>query len=231
MSDFFTSQEDELNILFDKLSKTISAFPTLSRELAEKAIIETNLKIKEGEEIIENMINSINNNENNFNKEENIELNKKMNNLKNEFNNLVNLFNTAQNKYINKKAENALIDDIEISINHNKNDLIDDESIKKKEIGKNKNKNKNEKESTYQIRDRKPSLHNENTMGFEKNIGNISGVANNDNNNIPEEVFKNINKKSSKKKKKIFYGVLIILAIVLISVILFLTFLPRNINN
>ena len=157
MSDFFTTQEDELNIFFDKLSKTISAFPTLSRELAEKAIIETNLKIKEGEEIIENMINFINDNDNNLNKEENIELSKKMNNLKNEFNNLVNLFNIAQNKYINKKAESALIDDIEISINHNKHDLIDDESIKNKnEI----RKNKNNEESTFQNKDRKPSLHN-----------------------------------------------------------------------
>ena len=228
MSDFFSTQEDELNIFFDKLSKTISAFPTLSRELAEKAIIETNLKIKEGESIIEKMNDFINNNENNINKEENIELSKKVNNLKNEFNNLVNLFNIAQNKYINKKAESALIDDIEISINHNKHDLIDDESIKNKnEI----RKNKNNEESTFQIKDRKPSLHNENTLGFEKNIGNISGVGNNDNNNIPEEVFKNINKKSFKKKKKIFYGVLLILAIVLISVILFLTFLPKKINN
>ena len=226
MSDFFTTQEDELNIFFDKLSKTISAFPTLSRELAEKAIIETNLKIKEGEEIIENMINFINDNENNLNKEENIELSKKMNNLKNEFNNLVNLFNIAQNKYINKKAENALIDDIEISVNHNKNDLIDDDSMKNaKEIGNNK---KNE-ENNFQ--NRKTSLHNENTMGFEKNIGNISGVGNNDNNNIPEEVFKGINKNSNKKKKKIFYGVLLILAIVLISVILFLIFLPIKKNN
>ena len=229
MSDFFSTQEDELNIFFDKLSKTISAFPTLSRELAEKAIIETNLKIKESESIIEKMIDFINNNENNISKEDNIELNKKMNNLKNEFNNLVNLFDIAQNKYINKKAQNALIDDIEISINHNnKNDLIDDDSIKnKKEIGKNK---KNE-ESDFQIQGRKPSLHNENTLGFDKNIGNISGVGNNENNNIPEEVFRNITSKSSKKKKKIFYGVMLILAVILISVILFVTFLPRKINN
>lgn len=229
MSDFFSTQEDELNIFFDKLSKTISAFPTLSRELAEKAIIETNLKIKEGEAIMQKMIDFINNNENNISKEDNIELNKKMNNLKNEFYNLVNLFNITQNKYINKKAESALIDDIEISINHNKNDLIDDESIKnKKEVGK----IKNNEESTFQIQARKPSMHNENTLGFDKNIGNITGVGNNENNNnIPEEVFRSINNKSSKKKKKIFYGVLLILAIVLISVILFLTFLPKKINN
>ena len=110
MSEFFSSQEDELIILFDKLTKTISTFTTLSRELAEKAIIETNSKIKEGEEMIKKLENFVKNNESNLNKEDMIELNKKINIYKSEFKNLVNKFNQTQSTYINKKAENALIE-------------------------------------------------------------------------------------------------------------------------
>jgi hypothetical protein len=225
MSEFFSSQEDELNILFDKLTKTIATFTTLSRELAEKAIIETNIKIKEGEDIIEKMTNYITNNENKVNKDEMIELNKKINNYKNEFNNLVNKFNVTQNTYINKKAENALIDDIELNINNNnnKNDLIDDESRDK---SKNEaDNNKNNIEIANIIKNISNINSNGNNMEFEKNITNISGV---NNNNISDEVFNSMNIRANKKKKKVLCTLLIILFIIIISFVLFIAFYTKN---
>lgn len=219
MSENFSSQEDKLNILLDKLTKTISTFTTLSKELAEKAIIETNLKIKEGETMIEKMEDFIKDNENSINKEEMIELNKKIINYKNEFNNLVNKFNNTQNKYINKK-EIALIDLIDdAEINKNKKGLIDDETNDEK-----KEKNKKE-EGKFKETGRNSIANN---MAFEKNIGNISGVNNPDNNNINEDVFDSINIKTSKKKKKILCGILIILSVVIISVILYLSFFVKK---
>ena len=220
MSELFSTQEDELNILFDKLTKIISTFTTLSRELKEKAIIETNLKIKEGETMIEKMENFMKNNENGLGKDEMIELNKKINNYKIEFNNLKNKFNITQKAYINKKAENALIDDIEININNKKNILIDDDSINKKE-----EKNKNYEDNNFKNEKRNSINNNINSIVFEKNIG----VNNTENiNNISDEVFNSINIKANKKKKKIFCGILIILSVVIISVILFFLFFMKK---
>ena len=226
MSEFFSSQEDELIILFDKLTKTISTFTTLSRELAEKAIIETNSKIKEGEEMIKKLENFVKHNESNLNKEDMIELNKKINIYKSEFKNLVNKFNQTQSTYINKKAENALIEDIEVSINNKKTDLIEEDISKKGEEN-----NHNFGESNFNIQKRDSIINNVNNMVFEKNIGNISGV-NAGNNNLAEEVFSTINIKSNKKRKKIFCAVLVILSVVIIAVVIYLIFfLPKNENN
>ena len=226
MSEFFSSQEDELIILFDKLTKTISTFTTLSRELAEKAIIETNSKIKEGEEMIKKLENFVKNNESNLNKEDMIELNKKINIYKSEFKNLVNKFNQTQSTYINKKAENALIEDIEVSINNKKTDLIEEDISKKGEEN-----NPNFGESNFNIQKRNSIINNVNNLVFEKNIGNISGV-NAGNNNLAEEVFSTINIKSNKKRKKIFCAVLVILSVVIIAVVIYLIFfLPKNENN
>ena len=226
MSEFFSSQEDELIILFDKLTKTISTFTTLSRELAEKAIIETNSKIKEGEEMIKKLENFVKNNESNLNKEDMIELNKKINIYKSEFKNLVNKFNQTQSTYINKKAENALIEDIEVSINNKKTDLIEEDISKKGEEN-----NHNFGESNFNIQKRNSIINNVNNLVFEKNIGNISGV-NAGNNNLAEEVFSTINIKSNKKRKKIFCAVLVILSVVIIAVVIYLIFfLPKNENN
>ena len=84
MAEYISAQEDELNILFDKLTKTITTFTTLSREQAEKAIIETNAKIKDGENIVEKLENFIKDNENKIPHEEIVEYNKKINNFKND---------------------------------------------------------------------------------------------------------------------------------------------------
>ena len=167
------------------------------------------------------MENFIKKNENTIGNDEMIELHKKINNYKNEFNNIVYKFNKTQNTYINKKAESALIDNIDININNKKNILIDDDLSIKKE------KNKNKEESTKN----RNSISNNINKVFEKNIGNITGVNNTENvNNISDEVFNSITVKS-KKKKRIFYGIIIILLVVIISSILFFIFSQKKTKN
>jgi hypothetical protein len=214
MAEYISAQEDELNILFDKLSKTITTFTTLSREQAEKAIIETNAKIKDGENILEKLENFIKDNENKIPHEEIVEYNKKINNYKNDFKNIVNKFNVTQSTYINKKAETALIDDIEISINHNKTDLIDDDMSKKKVEETSK-----KGEPTFKIGNIQNISNNGNNLDFGKNIDNISGI---NNNTVSDEVFRTMNLKSSKKKRKLYCALLIILSVIIISFILIL---------
>ena len=216
----FSSKVDELNVLLDKLTKTISAFSTLSREQAEKAIIETNVKIKEGQFLIEKMHDFLKDNENNISKEETIELNKRVNNYKNEFNDLVNKFNRTQSTYINKKAETALIDDIEVSINNNQKDLIDIEEKKRDE--KNARNSIQTQNKNYVV--------NINNIELKKNIENLTGANNIENNYISEEVFKSV-KNKARKKKKIFCGIIIILSVILISVLFFFVFYRKYINN
>jgi hypothetical protein len=220
MLDAFSSKEDELNVLLDKLTKTISAFSTLSREQAEKAIIETNVKIKEGQFLIEKMNDFLKDNENNISKEETIELNKRVNNYKNEFNDLVNKFNKTQSTYINKKAETALIDDNEVSINNNQKDLIDIEE--KKTDVKNIRNSIQTQNKNYVV--------NINNIELKKNIENLTGANNFENNYISEEVFKSV-KNKARKKKKIFCGIILILSVILISVLFFFVFYRKNINN
>ena len=214
MAEYISAQEDELNILFDKLTKTITTFTTLSREQAEKAIIETNAKIKDGENILEKLENFIKDNENKIPHEEIVEYNKKINNFKNDFKNIVNKFNLTQSTYINKKAETALIDDIEISINHNKTDLIDDDMSKKKVEDINK-----KEDPTFKIGNIQNMSNNGNNLDFDKNIGNISGI---NNNTVSDEVFRTMNLKSSKKKRKLYCALLIILSVIIVSFILIL---------
>ena len=214
MAEYISAQEDELNILFDKLTKTITTFTTLSREQAEKAIIETNAKIKDGENILEKLENFIKDNENKIPHEEIVEYNKKINNFKNDFKNIVNKFNVTQSTYINKKAETALIDDIEISINQNKTDLIDDDMSKKKVEDINK-----KEDPTFKIGNIQNMSNNGNNLDFGKNIDNISGI---NNNTISDEVFRTMNLKSSKKKRKLYCALLIVLSVIIISFILIL---------
>jgi len=214
MAEYISAQEDELNILFDKLTKTITTFTTLSREQAEKAIIETNAKIKDGENILEKLENFIKDNENNIPHEEIVEYNKKINNFKTDFKNIVNKFNVTQSTYINKKAETALIDDIEISINQNKTDLIDDDMSKKKVEDINK-----KEEPTFKIGNIQNMSNNGNNLDFDKNIDNLSGI---NNNTISDEVFRTMNLKSSKKKRKLYCTLLIVLSVIIVSFILIL---------
>ena len=184
-----SSYEDELNILLDRLSKTISTFNTLSREQAEKAILDTTSRIKEGESILSKLEGELENNTNNHSPEELIEERKKLKNYKTEFNNIVNKFNMIQDNYINKKTKYALIDE---EVKNKKIDLLSNEERKNnfqpnsKGNFKNKNNKGNESKNEQNV--------------FDNNIGNISGVNNGQ--NIPDDAFDNFNKNRNKKKKR-----------------------------
>ena len=214
MSDLFSPKEDELNIILNKLSKTISTFSTLSREQAENAIIETNTKIKEGEIIINKMESLI---KEKGNDEEVLEHSKRINNIKTEFKNIVNKFNSIQKSYINRKAQTALIEDVQVSINQKRIDnLIDDE---------NEEKEKEKKKDTNSV------SNNANTIVFEKNIGNISENSNNQNSTgISDEVINHMNIKNGKKKKKYIILLIFLFFIVICAIILFLILINRDKN-
>ena len=196
-----SSYEDDLNILLDKLSKTISTFNTLSREQAEIAILDTTSIIKDGESIISKLEEELEKNENNHSPEELLEEKKKLKNYKTEFNDIVNKFKIIQNNYINKKTNNALIDE-EPKI---KNDLLSYEEKKNnfqdKSKEKFKNINKIESKSDQNI--------------FENNIGNLSGVNNGP--NIPEDAFDNLAKIRKKRKKKCLILGLVITFILIVT--------------
>ena len=178
-----SSYEDDLNILLDKLSKTISTFNTLSREQAEIAILDTTSIIKDGESIISKLEEELEKNENNHSPEELLEEKKKLKN------------------YINKKTNNALIDE-EPKI---KNDLLSNEEKKnnfqEKSKEEFKNINKIESKSDQNI--------------FENNIGNLSGV--NNGSNIPEDAFDNLAKIRKKRKKKCLILGLVITFILIVT--------------
>ena len=100
----FSTYEDELITLLNKLSETIETFNTLSREQAENAILETNSKINNCKEILgkmEEYINDLKEEDEN----EKTELNKKLLNYKTEYNEILNKFKEIQDNYINKKTK------------------------------------------------------------------------------------------------------------------------------
>ena len=160
-----SSYEDELNILLDRLSKIITTFGTLSREQAEKAILDTTSKIKEGQLIIQKLEEELENNTKNRSLEELHEERQKIKNYKTEFNDIVNKFKVIQDNYINKKA-NALIDD---EPKEKVSDLLSNE----------------ERKNNFDIKDMNSKIDKNNNINaekntdknvFENNIGNLSGV-------------------------------------------------------
>ena len=116
----FITYEDDLITLLNKLSETIETFHTLSREQAENAILETNIKMNNCKEILEKMEEYIND----LKDEEKTELNKKLLNYKTEYYEILNKFKEIQDNYINKKTENALMNE----------ELIDEEDKDKNNI-------------------------------------------------------------------------------------------------
>ena len=180
-----SSIEDDLNILLDKLSKTISTFNTLSREQAEIAIIDTTSKIKEGESILSKLEEELEKKESNRTPEELLEERKTLKNYRTEFNDIVNKYKNIQDNYINKKTKNALIDEEP----KNKNDLLSNEE-RKNDFQRSKEQFKNNNNI---------EIKNDQNV-FENNIGNLSGVNNGP--NINEDAFDNFNKNNYKKKKK-----------------------------
>ena len=203
-----SSYEDELNILLDKLSKTISTFSTLSREQAESAILDTTSKIKEGESILQKIEQELEHDSKNRNPEELHEEKQKIKNYKTELNDLVNKFKIIQDNYIKKKENNALIDD--------------EPKMKPSELLSNE-----ENKNNFDINNEKSPKINNNVINkkseqniFEENIGNISGV-----NKVPtinDDTFFNF-KRGRKRYQKICLIIWITLIIMgLISIFIFL---------
>ena len=197
-----SSYEDEINILLDKLIKTISTFNTLSREQAENAILDTTSKIKDGESLLSKLEEELENNSSKYTQEELIEERKKIKNYKTEFNDIVNKFKTIQDNYINKKTKNALIDD-EPQIKNI--DLLSNEERKNNFEGKSK-----EKFTSNNIEEKK----NEHNV-FENNIGNISGVNNEQ--NITDDAFDHFNNSRYKRRKKCLMIGLVITFILIVT--------------
>ena len=197
-----SSYEDEINILLDKLIKTISTFNTLSREQAENAILDTTSKIKDGESLLSKLEEELENNSSKYTQEELIEERKKIKNYKTEFNDIVNKFKTIQDNYINKKTKNALIDDEPQTKNI---DLLSNEERKNNFEGKSK-----EKFTSNNIEEKK----NEHNV-FENNIGNISGVNNEQ--NITDDAFDHINNSRYKRRKKCLMIGLVITFILIVT--------------
>ena len=95
----FTTYEEEIITILNKLSETIDTFNTLSREQAENAILETDIKIDNCKKILEKMEEYINKLKNED--DEKIELNKKLLNYKTEFSEILNKYKEIQENYIN----------------------------------------------------------------------------------------------------------------------------------
>ena len=204
-----SSYEDELNILLDKLTKTITTFNTLSREQAENAILDTTSKIKDGESILSKLEEELENNSSKYTQEELIEERKKIKNYKTEFNNIVNKFKTIQENYINKKTKNALIDD-EPQIKNN--ELLSNEE------GKNNYEEKSKENFNSNHIEEKKNEHN----AFENNIGNISGVNNEQ--NITDDAFDHFNHHRYKRRKKcLMIGLVITFILIVTFVVVIIT--------
>ena len=119
----FTTYEDDLITLLNKLSETIETFNTLSKKQADNAILETNIKISSCKNILDKMEEYINNLKTE-DESEKAELNKKLLNYKTEYYELLNKFKEIQDNYINQKTESALMDE----------NLIDEDDNNKNEI-------------------------------------------------------------------------------------------------
>ena len=198
-----SSNEDELNRLLDQISYIITTFNTLSREQAENAILEGTSKLKNCESILSKFEQDLSDNKGNHSPEELLEEKKNLKNYKNELNDLSNKFKAIQDNYINKKAQNALIDD-EIKISSEENINED-------------NKNENEGKSK-EILDNNISFNKKVQNGFENNIGNISDVKNS--RNITDDAFDNLNNKKKSKKKCLIIGVCIFFVVIFLFVVI-----------
>ena len=228
----FQTYEEDVRTLLTKLSETIETFNTLSREQAENAILETNIKISSCKEILDKIEKYILN-LNDEDESEKAELNKKLLNYKTEYHEILNKFKEIQDNYINRKTENALMDDQNVS------NLIDEDEIKNRVSApgpsgagdpyavdgqldetqkKAKKENKKEEDNKNEINNIKLRNQNNNNKNNNNEITLIS-VTNNENialdhntsnymgyalnaNKEKEETFHRINQDYDKKKKK-----------------------------
>ena len=234
IEDDFSKNEDEIITLLNKLSSTIETFKTLSRDQAEKAILETNTKINNCKEILDKMEEYVKNNED----EEEInkgELSKKIQNYKSEYHEILNKFNEIQESYINKKTENALLE------KDNDNELVDDDDEEKKKDKKNKNVQKyivdgeindNKKSKEKEIEKKKEENNNKKGEISVISVSNNNPIIENNNANVlryslnpklhdeKDEAFNQINKDYFSKKKKMVLICVVICIIIFLVIIL-----------
>ena len=236
--DNFSKYEDEIITLLNKLSTTIDTFNTLSRDQAEKAILETNIKINNCKEILDKMesyVKDIDDNNEEINK---AELNKKILNYKSEYNEILNKFNSIQDNYINKKTESALLEkdnegnlvDEEEDQNKDKKNKMTEKFIVDGELNDNIKKNKDNKK---EVEKKKEVANKNNEISLISVTNNNQNILGHNNTQVlryslnpkmhdeNDEAFNQINKDYDLKKKK---TVLICLAIcVLIFLIIILS--------
>lgn len=244
----FTKYEDDIIILLNKLSSTIETFNTLSREQAENAILETNIKLSSCNEILDKMEQYIKDLKDE-DETEKAELNKKLLNYKSEYQEILNKYKEIQDNYINKKTENALMED------QNEEDLVDDDENKNKNVNEsaaigagdpymvdgelNDNRKKNNKENKKDIEnDNNNKLKNKNINNnktsneitlisvnnndqsiLENNNTNVIGYTLNPNKER-EEAFHQINQDYDKKKKRTILICVFVCILIFILIIL-----------
>ena len=226
----FQTYEEDVITLLTKLSETIETFNTLSREQAENAILETTIKISSCKEILDKMEQYILN-LNDEDESEKAELNKKLLNYKTEYHEILNKFKEIQDNYINRKTENALMDDQNVSNlideDETKNRIsapgpsgagdpyavdgqLDETQKKAKKENKKEEDNKNEINNIKLRNQKNNNNNNEITLISVTNNENIALDHNNSNymgyalnaNKEKEETFHRINQDYDKKKKK-----------------------------
>ena len=248
--DNFTTYEEDMITLLSKLSETIETFNTLSRDQAENAILETNIKLSNCKEILEKMekyIKDLNDEE----ETEKAEFDKKLMNYKTEYHEILNKYNEIQDNYINRKTENALMDE------NNESNLVDEEENKNRntvngaaagagdpymvdgelndDIKKNKENEKNEfnnkLKSQNEVNNKTAneitliSVVNDNSI-IEPNNTNIMGYTLNPNKE-KEEAFHEINRDYDLKKKREVL-ICICLCIFIFFVILLITIISAK---
>ena len=251
----FTSYEDDIITLLNKLSETIETFNTLSKKQADNAILETNIKISSCKNILDKMEEYINNLKTE-DESEKAELNKKLLNYKTEYYELLNKFKEIQDNYINQKTESALMDENLIDEDdNNKNDIrmtagstgnnnaalgagnphmidgeLDEEKNNKKNNININNKKENENKESIIINNIKAKERNNNNINNEISLVSVFNTNNLGYNLSPnkekEETFHEINRdRDYDKKKKLMILVCVAICIFIFLLIFFIALL------
>ena len=207
MSERYLENEDNLNSLIVNLRNLIKSFSTLSRDKIENVILTANTMIKEGENNLKIMEEEVNN----LGIQQ--QFGSKLKNYKMEFQNLLSKFQSSQDKYINQKANKAIILGID-EVNSNVKDKQKIELITNDENNNNKSPNNSNNDSDIigkvEIQQNFESNRNkEYNLGFGLN-----------NNNLPDDVDLNIrNERNSRFTIIITSLVLIFILIVLTGIV------------
>ena len=207
MSERYLENEDNLNSLIVNLRNLIKSFSTLSRDKIENVILTANTMIKEGENNLKIMEEEVNN----LGIQQ--QFGSKLKNYKMEFQNLLSKFQSSQDKYINQKANKAIILGID-EVNSNVKDKQKIELITNDENNNNKSPNNSNNDSDIigkvEIQQNFESNRNKDyNLGFQLN-----------NNNLPDDLDLNIrNERNSRFTIIITSLVLIFILIVLTGII------------